>query len=406
MSELRRRTSFWTAASVAMLALWASGAPSIIYPIYAHDWGLTPTVITSIFAVYPAALVVVMVVFGTVSDYIGRRNTLLVGVAATALGMLLFAVAPDVGWLFAGRILQGVGIGLAMAPASAAMVEFNGRGGTARASSVNTMATALGLALATIVAGALVQYAPAPRQLSYWVVFGVAVLVLVGVAFMPRHVRGTESVGRWRPRPIVVPAGLRAIVTSAALAITTGFAVGAVLLSLGAQIAKDLIHSDNALVSGLILAITSVVIGVTALLARRMPARTSIAVGGVIAAVAVGLLAVSATTSSVVVFITTSVVAGVGYGLLFLGGLGLVNKHAPAHHRAGTLSVVYLVAYLMQGITAVAVGVTATALGLRVALDVAAPVLIALALATSAVALMVARQPRSFRAALASPDGA
>ena len=408
MSDLRRRTSFWTAASVAMLALWASGAPSIVYPVYAHDWGLTPAAITAIFAVYPAALVVVMVIFGTISDYIGRRSTLLVGVAAIAAGVLLFAVAPDVGWLFAGRILQGVGVGLAMAPASAAMVEFNGRGGIARASSVNTMATALGLALATVVAGALVQYAPAPRQFSYWVVFGVALLVLVGVSFMPRHVRGTESLGPWRPRRIVVPAGLRAIVFSASLAITTGFAVGAVLLSLGAQIAKDLIHSDNALVSGLILAITSVVIGVTALLARRMPARTSIAVGGVIGAVAVGLLAVSATTSSVVVFIATSVVAGVGYGMLFLGGLGLVNKHAPAHHRAGTLSVVYLVAYLMQGITAVAVGVTATALGLRVALDVAAPVLIVLALATSAVAMMVARQPRSFGAgaALASPDGA
>ncbi|MGO4690682.1 MFS transporter [Glaciibacter sp. 2TAF33] len=408
MSDFRRRTSFWSAASVAMLALWASGAPSIVYPVYAHDWGLTPTVITSIFAVYPAALVVVMIVFGTVSDYIGRRATLLLGTAAIGVGVLLFAVAPDVGWLFAGRILQGVGVGLAMAPASAAMVEFNGRGGTARASSVNTMATALGLTLATVVAGALVQYAPGPRQLSYWVVFGVAILVLVGVACMPRHERGTEGLGRWRPRPITVPRTLRPIVASAALAITTGFAVGAVLLSLGAQIAKDLIHSENALVSGLILAITSVVIGVTALLARRMPARTSIAVGGIVAAVAVGLLAVSATTSSIVVFITTSVVAGVGYGMLFLGGLGLVNKHAPAHHRAGTLSMVYLVAYLAQGLTAVAVGATATSLGLRVALDVAAPVLIALAVATSAVALVVARQPRSLGAgpALASPEGA
>ena len=393
-SKRRMRASFWTAASVAMLALWASGAPSIIYPIYAHDWGLTPVVTTSIFAAYPIALVIVLIIFGGISDHIGRRATMLAGVAGMVIGALLFAVAPNVGWLFAARIVQGIGVGLAIAPASAAMVEFNTRGGTARASSINTAATALGLSLATIVAGALVEYAPAPRQLSYWVVFAVGVAVFTAVLFMPRRVRALEAPGRWRPSLPAVPVALRGVVTAAALAVTTGFAVGAVLLSVGAQIAQDLIHTDNALVSGAILAIASVVIGVTALAARRIPARTAVAIGGVLAAVGVGLLALSASTASVATFIITTVVSGIAYGLLFLGGLGLVNKNAPAHHRAGTLSAVYLVAYLMQGVTAVAVGVAATSWGLRIALDIAAPVLIALALGTAIVALVYGRAPR------------
>lgn len=405
MSDLRRRFSFWTAASVAMLALWASGAPSIIYPVYAHDWGLTPTVITLVFAVYPAALIIVMLVFGTVSDYIGRRTTLLAGVAAMAVGALLFAIAPDVGWLFAGRILQGIGVGLALAPASAAMVEFNTRGGTARASSVNTVATALGLVLATVVAGALVEYAPAPRYFSYWVVTGVAAAVFVAVLFMPRHVRGTEAIGRWRPRPIAVPAGLRSVILVSALAVSTGYAVGAVLLSLGAKILEDLIHTDNSLVSGLILAIASSVIGVTALAARRVPPRTSIVVGGGASAVGVGLLAASAATSSIPLFVITSIVAGASYGLLFLGGLGLVNQHAPDHHRAGTLTTVYLVAYLLQAGTAVAVGAIATAVGLQLALDIAASVLAVLALVTGGFALMLGRRGRA-TGAVALPEGA
>jgi predicted MFS family arabinose efflux permease len=395
MSNLRRAFSFWTAASVAMLALWASGAPSVIYPVYAHDWGLTPTVITLIFAVYPVALIIVMLIFGTISDYIGRRTTLLAGVAAMAAGALLFAIAPDVGWLFVGRVLQGVGVGLALAPASAALVEFNTKGGTARASSVNTVATALGLVLATVVAGALVEYAPAPRYFSYWIVFAVAAAVFVAVLFMPRHVRGTEASGRWRPRPIAVPAGLRSVIIVSALAVSTGYAVGAVLLSLGAQILEDLIHTDNALVSGLILAIASVVIGITGLAARRIPPRTSIAIGGGASAVGVGLLALSGATSSVPVFIITSIVAGTSYGLLFLGGLGLLNKHAPAHHRAGTLTTVYLVAYLLQAVTAVAVGATATALGLQIALDIAAPILAVLAVGTGVSALMLGRRGRA-----------
>ena len=31
---LGRRASFWTAAAVAALALWTSGAPSVSYPLY------------------------------------------------------------------------------------------------------------------------------------------------------------------------------------------------------------------------------------------------------------------------------------------------------------------------------------------------------------------------------------
>lgn len=402
MSKTRPATRFWTAAAVAMLALWASGSPTMIYPLYAHDWGMTPAATTTLFAVYPLVLVVVLLVFGDLSDHIGRRATLLAGVAAMFVGALLFALAPAEGWLFVARAFQGVGVGLAMAPASAAMVEFNTRGGTARASSVNTAATAAGLALATVIAGALVQYAPNPRQLSYWVVVLVAALVFLAVLTLPGHVAGSGASGRWRPRPIRVPAGLRGVVTASALAITTAFAVGAVLLSLGAQISADLIHSTNSLVSGLVLAITSVVIGVTAIAARRMPARLAIGIGGLASASAVLLLVLSAATASLPVFAVTSVAAGVGYGLLFLGGLGLLNRHAPAHHRAGTISVVYTVAYLSQGIVAVLLGLEATAVGLRTALGVAAPVLIVLALATSVIATLLGR-PRP--GAVAAPEG-
>jgi MFS family permease len=391
MPSPRPATRFWAAASVAMLALWSSGSPTMIYPLYAHDWGMTAAATTTLFAVYPLVLVVVLLVFGDLSDHIGRRAALLAGVAAMFVGSVLFAVAPAEGWLFAARAFQGIGVGMAVAPASAAMVEFNTRGGTGRASSVNTAATAVGLAVATIIAGALVQYAPFPRQLSYWVVVIVAALVFLAVLTLPRHVRDTETGARWRPRPIRVPAELRGVVTASALAVTTAFAVGAVLLSLGAQISADLIHSDNTLVSGLVLAITSVVIGITALAAKRMPPRLAIGLGGVASATAVLLLVLSAATASLPVFAVTSVAAGVGYGLLFLGGLGLVNRHAPAHHRAGTLSVVYTVAYLVQGVVAVLIGLEATAVGLRTALDVAAPVLIVLALGTSVTAALLGR---------------
>jgi MFS family permease len=394
MPSLSKRSSFWTAATVAAIALWASGSPAMVYPIYVAEWHLEPIVITSIFAVYPISLVVILIVFGSVSDFIGRRATMLAGVGTMAVGILLFAIAPDVGWVFAGRALQGIGVGLAMSPASAAMVEFNPSGNSARASSINTAATALGLALATIVGGALVQFAPFPGHLNYWALFVITISVLILVTFLPRGDAGSGVNERWRPRGIRVPRGLGAVFVTSAIAITAGFAMGALLLSLGSEIAKDLLKTQNAFVAGTVISLSAVAIGVAAILARRFEPRTAIAVGGLATAAGMGLIVVSDVAASLPVFLVASIVSGTGYGLLFLGGLGLTNRFAPAHHRAQTLSAVYLVAYLAQGLVAVAVGLSATALGLAPAVAIWAPIIAGICIVATLLAVVVGRKPR------------
>jgi MFS family permease len=389
---LSSRASFWTAAAVVVIALWASGSPALVYPLYEQAWALTPVVITAIFAVYPVVLVVVLLVFGSLSDYIGRRAAIVAGLSSILIGVLVFALAPGVEWLFVGRLFQGLGVGLALSPAGAALVEFDRTG--SRAGSVNTIAIAIGLTLATIVGGGLVQYAPWPRSLTFWTLLVVAAGVLVVALFLPRHVRGAEALGRWRPRPIRVPRNLRGVVVTAAFAVTATFAVGAVFISLGSQIVKDVLHTDNALIAGLVLAIGSAGSGAASLVLRRLPPRAAVAYGAGVGIAAVVLLIASSSASSLGLFIVASVVFGISSGLLFLGGLGLINANAPAHHRAGTLSVVYLVAYIGQGVLAVGLGLLSTSLGLQRGLDIVGPLLAALSFATLLVALLVGRTRR------------
>jgi MFS family permease len=368
---LPRAASYWTAAAVAAIALWTSGAPSTTYPLYEAQWHVSTAVTNAVFAVYPAALVVVLLVFGDLADHIGRRAAILLGLAAMFLGTLLFALAPDIAIVFVGRVFMGVGVGLALSPASAAVLEFSKAGRERAAGSVTTAATALGLAFATLVGGALIQYAPFPLHLDFWVLTVVIVGVGAGVWFMPRHTRD-ESRGKWRPRGVAVAPGIRLLYVVAALSMSAAYMFGAIILSLGATIAEQITHATNVLEVGAIMAVMSIFIGATALATRGVRPRNSITVGGFVTLAAFALLLDAAYTGSLPVFVVTTMVAGAGYALMFSGALGLISQNAPAHHRAGTISAVYLVAYVMQGATAVALGLIATGSGLRSALDVGA----------------------------------
>jgi MFS family permease len=390
---LSRRASFWTAAAVAGISLWTSAAPTTTYPLYASTWHLTPTATTAIFAVYPVVLVAFLLLFGQLSDYIGRRAAMLYGVGGLLAGVLLFAIAPSVGWVYAGRALMGAGVGLALTPATAAVVEFSALGKAARASSITTAATAAGLALATVVGGGLIEYAPAPLHLDFWVLLAVVAVVFGFVRRMPRHTKD-ESQGRWRPRPITVAKGIRLLYVASAVAVTAAYAFGSVFLALGAQVARQLIGTENIFVIGLILAIMSVTIGLTAIAGRRFAAGRLVAVGAVATLADVALLETSAQTHSLPLFMVTTVLGGVSYGLLFSGGLGLITTHAPAHHRGGTVAAVYLVAYVLQGAIAVTLGLIATAAGLGTALLVGVIVIGSLALLVIAASTALAAQNR------------
>lgn len=368
---LPRAASYWTAAAVAAIALWTSGAPSTTYPLYESQWHVSTAVTNAVFAVYPAALVVVLLVFGDLADHIGRRAAILLGLAAMLVGTLLFAVAPNIGVVFVGRVFMGIGVGLALSPASAAVLEFSRKGRERAAGSVTTAATALGLALATLIGGALIQYAPFPLHLDFWVLTVVIAAVAAGVWFMPRHTRD-ETRGKWRPRGVAVAPGIRLVYVVAALSMSTAYMFGAIILSLGATIAEQITHATNVLEVGAIMAVMSVFIGATALATRSVRPRNSIAVGAFVTLAAFALLLDAAYTGSLAVFVVTTVVAGSGYALMFSGALALISQNAPAHHRAGTISAVYFVAYIMQGVTAVALGLIATGSGLRGALDVGA----------------------------------
>ncbi|SDK08119.1 Predicted arabinose efflux permease, MFS family [Nonomuraea maritima] len=367
MPHLGARGGFWTAGAVVALALWTSACPTMTYPLYQSGWHISTTTVTWIFAAYPIALIPVLVIFGDLSDHIGRRAAMLLGLGAELVGVLLFAVATDVGWLLAGRAFMGLGVGLSLGAANVAMVEFSGPGQEKRAGAIGTAVSALGIALAMLVGGALTEYAPYPLRLNFVVLAAIIAVVGLLVLCMPRHTRD-ETDEPWRVRAIVIPRGNRGIFTAGSIAMASSFLLGSIVLPLGAKIAQQLAGSTNALVTGLLLSVFAGCITLNALVARKLDVWVLVIVGAAGSVAAVWLFVLTGATHSLTVFFLASACAGAAYAFDFAGGLTVLNRYAAPHHRASMVSGGYLVGYLCQGIGAPALGVIVTGHGLTAGL--------------------------------------
>jgi len=124
------RAAFWLVAAVLCLLFFGAAAPTPLYGIYRAQLGFSAITLTAVFAIYALVLLLTLLVFGSVSDYLGRRPVVLTALVVTAGAYAVFLTANSIGLLFAARALQGVGVGVATGALGAALIDLRpgGRG--------------------------------------------------------------------------------------------------------------------------------------------------------------------------------------------------------------------------------------------------------------------------------------
>jgi MFS family permease len=391
---LSRRASFWAAAAFAFLAFAASAAASPLYRLYEDKFSFAPTTLTLLFTVYIVVLLATLLVFGSVSDYTGRRTVMLAGLALGAAGCGLFLVSHGVGLLFAARALQGVAVGLISGAASAALFDLRPVGGAAPV--VSSAAPTGGQALGATGASVLAQYAPAPTQLVWWLLLGAFIAGVVAVLAMPEP--GTVRPGvvsSLRPH-VSVPQAARDAFATAAAALVGIWALGGFYLSLGPSLVAQLLHSKNLLWGGiLIFLLTGLGAAASALTTRKNP--SAVMLGGCLVLIVGALVTFASieTGTSAVLFVGTAI-AGLGFGPAFMGAYRATVATATADDRTGLITAIYIVSYLATGIPTVLAGIATSHYGLR---KTALVYLVAVVvLAAVAVSRLLARQTAPGRA--------
>jgi MFS family permease len=393
-AALSRDVAFWMLAATLGFVLFASSAPSPLYVVYQAQWHFSAITLTSVFAVYVVALLVSLVLAGSLSDRVGRRPVLLGALLVQAAAMVLFGVAHDIGVLFAARIVQGLATGVATGALSAALIDLQPAHRPHLGALLSAAAPPLGLAAGALGSGLLVQYGPDPLRLVYWLLVGVFALAIAGVLAMPETVEPHRAGWAHALKPrIGVPREVRGAFAAVAPVLVATWALGGLYLSLGPSLAVALLHSTSHVIGGLVIVALTATGAVTAVLTRdHRPEHVLIGGAGMLA-LGVGVTILGLNTSTTALFFVGSVLAGVGFGAGFSGAFKTVVSLAPAAERAGLIAAVYVLAYLGFSLPAIAAGVAVTHAGLLPTTNVYGSVVAALALV--ALALTTVRHRRA-----------
>ncbi len=361
---VRGAAAFWILALLFLTLFVASAAASPLYPVYQVKFHFSAATLTAIFAVYVLVLLVTLLFFGSVSDYVGRLPMIITALVFSVAGCAVFLAAHGVGELYLARSLQGVATGLASGPTGAALIDLQ-PAGSQRAPLVTSTFSNLGLAVGALVTSVLVQYAPAPTHLIWWALLAVSVAGIPAVLAMAEPgVRRPGALASLRPR-IAVPRQARRTFAGAVPCLVATWSLGGLYLSLGSSLAAQTTGSRNLVWGGLVIFLLCGTGVAMALIFRSVRAPTAMLAGCALLLTGVAVTFGAIATTTAAALLAGTAVAGAGFGLAFQGAFRMITALATGDQRAGLVTAIFAVGYLAFSVPALMAGVAATTFGLH-----------------------------------------
>lgn len=369
----------WTTAMLLSF-LAASSAPSPLYALYREAWGFSALTLTWVFASYALALLAALLVFGRLSDHLGRRRVVVLALVLEIGSIGLFWQAESVAGLIAARALQGLATGIASSALSSLLVDLS----PLRASVLNGVAPMLGMAVGALGSAALVQFAPQPTRLVYEALLVLLVVQTLAALRLPDTVAPVH--GAWRSlRPrLGVPEAARLALRALLPLNTVNWALTGFFLSLGPTLARQVTGQDAPLVGGALIVALVLPAALVAVPAQRRTAERMLRVAAVSALLGLALGVLGIAMAWPLALFAGAVVCGLGMGCGINGTMRTLMPLAPAQQRAALMASFLVCSYLAFALPVILAGLATGWWGLRAAALGYGAALLLLTLATLA----------------------
>ena len=346
-------TGFLLAVFAFFVAMLGTTLPTPLYPLFEQRYAFGPLLVTVIFAIYAFGVIAGLILFGNLSDQLGRKPVLLLGLAFSAASAVLFLLASSLAPIYVARVVSGLSAGIFTGTATAYVIDLAPRGRRRLASFVAVFANLGGLGAGTLLSGLLGQWAPHPLRTPFAFSLGLVVLATLGLLVAPETV-ARAGLG-FRLQRLGVPAEVVSVFVRAALAGVAAFAVSGVFSSVAPEFLGLGLHHHSPALAGLLVFVLFVMSVTGQVLVPRL--RNALAAGCGLLVAGVALLAVSLAADSLAALFASAIVAGLGQGVVVSGGLAAIVERAPAERRGETASSFFVVLYFGLSIPVIAAGV-------------------------------------------------
>ncbi|MDQ1697561.1 MAG: hypothetical protein QOJ03_2914 [Frankiaceae bacterium] len=378
-----RAAAFGFVAYAFTATMLGTTLPTPLYPEYEARFGFGALTVTIVFATYAVGVLAALLVFGRASDTIGRRPTLLAGLASAAASTIVFLLVAQIhsgglALLLVGRLLSGLSAGIFTGTATAALADFAGGDHPLRASLTAAVANIGGLGLGPLTAGALAKYVANPLTTPFLLHLALLIPAAVAIGLMPEPVE-VRKPRRLSVQRLGVPPSLRAIFIQAGTAGFAGFAVLGFFTAVSPAALALLGHHDPFL-TGLVVFAVFAASAAGQVVSIRPAVRTALLAGTAILIVGIALVGVGIGTKSFALLVAGGLVGGLGQGLSFRSALGSVTGASPPGQRAAVSSSFFAVCYVGISLPVVGVGAASDSYGLVHAAEVFAAIIAVLSL--------------------------
>ncbi|WP_064443298.1 MFS transporter [Rhodococcus sp. YH3-3] len=341
------RRGFISALAVLLSTGWAANHFASLIPVLRVDEGLSHTVLDGVFGIYALGLLPGLLTGGALSDRVGRAVVVLPGALIASLGTLILLLWHDAPGLMVGRLVVGIGAGLAIGAGTAWAADLRGKSGTVMAGVVLTS----GFALGPLFSGLLAQFAAFPLATPFVVSAVLSVGSVTAAAVWSRTPAPTKAAMFTQIPDRAERSGTGVKVTLLWALPLAPWVFASATVSFVTMTARLGDRYSGPLLPGFAAALTlgAGILVQTAARHRNWGPQAG-TTGAALAALGYCLVAVGGAHPAFGLFIVCALILGTAYGLCLREGLLDLESLAPPASRGALTGIFYVGTYLGFGL--------------------------------------------------------
>ncbi|OZG41428.1 MFS transporter [Aeromonas sp. A35_P] len=344
-------------AVLSLIVIYVTAAvPIPLYGLYQTQDQIGYLALSISSVVYFIGAVTALLLFGRLTNYLGRKPVSLAALLLAALSVLFFVNLHHAPQLIAGRLLQGLACGLASTALAAWLIDHAQAVPGWIPAAVISCGPMTGLTIGGVGAGALIEYGPLPRQLAFVIALGLIALAMLMV-LRSRETMARKRGGMHSLRPhFTLPTSARKAYPLAACTFVCTWALGGFFQAFGPAMAREQLHSHSAVAAALVFASIMAPGAIGASIASRLTPQRAQFTGMLGFTLFVGAILLSLQQGLLTAFLAASIFAGIAQGLVLTGSIATLVTDLPPEERANVFSVIYATSYVGAAIPTLIAG--------------------------------------------------